>query len=415
MKYSSRSLEKQMNKTALVFKQEFKTMISRKGFIIMTIIVPLIFVLGIGIYQIVSGVVQPSVEITKVGYVDNIGGFSQYTTQGSISLVPFSTTDEATKALLASDIKEYIVVDASYYNTSVISLYTLEKQLIAPPEITSAIKTFLTSNMLVNSVSQATINLVEAPLNVVSIRLTDTGVVAPDQGGYGNLLIPSIFSLLLVLTITFSSAYLLQGLGDEKENRLIEVLLSSVSTRQLIVGKVLGLGLAGLIQVLIWVIAAPFLLEFASSSVGGFLSTVQIAPSFLILCVAYFILGYLLFAIIMTAVGAISPSAREGQQIAPIFTLGAVSPLWFSSLIIMFPNNPFVIFLTIFPLTAPVTLMMRMGSTDVALWQILASIGVMLLSIVGGLILTIKIVRAFLLMYGKRPSLGAIFRAIRSN
>jgi ABC-2 type transport system permease protein len=129
----------------------------------------------------------------------------------------------------------------------------------------------------------------------------------------------------------------------------------------------------------------------------------------------YFVLGYLLFAVISTGLGAITPSAREGQQLATIFTLSAVAPLWVSSLIIMFPNNPVFIFLTVFPLTAPVTLMIRLGSTDVAAWQIILSIAVMLISVVVGLLLTIRIVRTFLLMYGKRPGLGAIIRSFKNG
>ena len=141
---------------------------------------------------------------------------------------------------------------------------------------------------------------------MISIRLTETGTVSPEQGGYGNLLVPGIFSLLLMLSIIFSSAYLIQSLGDEKENRLIEVLVSSVSVRELLIGKVLGLGAAGLVQVLVWVISTPLLLGLASSSIGGFLKTLQVPPNFYILCVVYFILGYLLFAMISMAIGAIS-------------------------------------------------------------------------------------------------------------
>ena len=404
-----------MNKTYLIFKHEFLNMIRRTGFIIMTLIVPLIFILVIVIYQIVSGVIQPSGEITSIGYIDNIGGFEQYTSQGNINLVRFASIEEANQSLIDGDIKEYIVLEPSYISTSLVNLYTLEKQLILPPEEVAAIKNFLTSNLLSGQVPQPTIDIIEAPLNVVAIRLTETGEIAPEQGGVGSVLVPSIFSLLLILSITFSSTYLLQGLGDEKENRLIEVLLSSVSTRQLIIGKVLGIGAAGLVQVLVWVISTPFIVNFASSSIGGFLSTLQIPFNFLILCIIYFILGYLLFAVISTALGAISPSAREGQQLATIFTLTAVCPLWFASAIIMFPNNPVFIFLTIFPLTAPVTLIMRLGSTDVAAWQIVVSIIVLLLSIVIGLFLTVKVVRTFLLMYGKRPSLGTIIRNLRSG
>jgi ABC-2 type transport system permease protein len=250
---------------------------------------------------------------------------------------------------------------------------------------------------------------------MVSVRLTETGAISPEQGGFGNLLVPGIFSLLLYLSIIFSSSYLIQGLGDEKESRLIEVLLSSISVRDLLIGKVLGLGAAGLVQVVIWVISTPLILGVASSSIGGFFTSLSVAPSFLILCVVYFILGYLLFAIISMAVGAVSPSAREGQQFVTIFTLPAVAPLWFASTIMLFPNSPVWVALTIFPFTAPVTLMMRLGSTAVPTWQIAVSILALLLFIGGGMLLTARTVRTYLLMYGKRPRLGEIIRNLRSG
>jgi ABC-2 type transport system permease protein len=404
-----------MNKTFLIFRQEFLGTVRRKGFIIMTFIVPLVALLGIGAYHIISGAIKPSAEITHIGYVDTVGGFSQDTSQGKIELQPFETVDKANQGLANKDIKGYIVISQDYLNTGTMNYYTLEKQLTPPNDIVSAIKNFLSSNLLTGKVPPSTVALIEAPLNMASVRLTETGSISPEQGGYGNLLVPGIFSLLLYLSIIFSSSYLIQGLGDEKESRLIEILLSSVSTRQLLTGKVLGLGAAGLVQVVIWIISTPLIIGLASSSIGGFFASLKVEPSFLILCVVYFILGYLLFAIISMAVGAVSPSAREGQQFVTIFTLPAVAPLWFSSAIMLFPNNPVWVALTIFPITAPVTLMLRLGSTAVPAWQITASVIVLAITIIGGLLLTVRVVRTFLLMYGKRPSLGEIIRNFRAS
>jgi ABC-2 type transport system permease protein len=404
-----------MNKTLLIFRHEFRTTLTRKAFIIMTFIVPLVALLAIGAYQVISKAVKPSVEITNIGYIDTVGGFDHYTSQNKFALVPYSSTDEANKALGVKDIKGYFVISPDYLAAGVINYFTLEKQLEPPVDTLAAIKYFLSSNLLAGKVPQSTIDLVQTPLRMTTTRLTETGAVSQEQGGYGNLLVPGIFSLLLLLSMMFSSSYLIQGLGDEKENRLIEVLLSSVSVRQLLMGKVLGLGAAGLVQVVVWVISAPLLLGLASSSIGGFLKTLVVPPNFYVLCIVYFILGYLLFAMISTAIGAISPSAREGQQLATIFTLPAVAPLWFSSTILLFPNSPVWIVLTIFPLTAPVTLMLRLGSTDVPAWQIAVSILVLLACIAGGLMLTARIVRTFLLMYGKRPRLGEIIRNLRNG
>jgi ABC-2 type transport system permease protein len=405
-----------MNKTLLIFRHEFVYTLKRVGFIIMTLIVPVLALLGIVIFQIVSEVMKPTVaEIVNIGYVDQIGDFAGYTAQGKIQFTPFDHPELATAALIDKSVSEYIVVSPDYLTTGAINRYTLEKQLDTPPETAAAIKNFLTSNMLAGKVSENIAILVESPLKIAVTRLTETGAVATEQGGYANLLIPAIFSLLLALSLTFSSNYLLQGLGEEKESRLIEVLLSSVSTRQLLTGKVLGLGAAGLIQVAVWLISAPLLLNLASSTFGGFFSNIQLPGSFVVLGIVYFVLGYLLFAVLSAGVGAISPNAREGQQLAAIFTVLAISPLWFSSALMFLPKNPIWVFLTIFPITAPVEVMLRLGVSGVPGWQLAVSIIVMALSIVGIMLLSVRVLRTYLLMYGKRPGLGEILRNLRNG
>ena len=404
-----------MNKTLLILRHEFLHTIKRRGFIIITIIVPLIALLAIGVSQLVSGIAKPTVEITTIGYVDEFGGFQQHTSQGNITLIRFDTPDDATEALVKGDIKEYFVIPPDYISSGVVNRYTLEKQVVTPSATTTAIKNFLTSNLLAGKVPANTLARIEAPLNLVTTRLTETGAVAAEQGGLENFIIPAVFSLLLALSIIFSSTYLLQGLGEEKENRLIEVLLSSVSTRQLLIGKVLGLGVAGLVQVAVWVISAPLLLSLASSSIGGFISTIQLPANFLVLAVLYFILGYLLFAVLSAGIGAISSNSREGQQLIGIFTFPIFIPLWAGSLQFMFPESPIWVILSIFPITAPVEVMLRLGVSDIPAWQLATSIAVLALSIIGGLLLTAKVFRTYLLMYGKRPGFGEIIRSLRSG
>jgi ABC-2 type transport system permease protein len=405
-----------VNKTQLIFRHEFLNAIKRKGFIIMTLIVPVLGLLGIGIFSLVSATAGPTVvEITTIGYVDEAGGFDQYTTQGNIELVGFDTQDEATAALISGDVSEYFIIPADYTSTGLINRYTLARELETPPSITTAIKNFLTSNLLAGKVPSETVELVEKPLSLVTTRLTETGEVAAEQGGFGNLIIPGVFSLLLALSLQFSCVYLVQGLGDEKESRLIEVLLSSVSTRQLLIGKVLGLGVAGLVQVSVWLASLPLLLNLASSTFGGFFSEIQLPANFIVLGMVYFILGYALFAALSAGIGAISPSAREGQQLIPMFTLLLFVPLWFSSILFVFPDSPLWPVLTIFPVTAPITVMLRLGVTGVPAWQLAVSILVLALSIVGVLFLAIRVFRTYLLMYGKRPSWGEIIQNLRSG
>ncbi|MFC1928463.1 ABC transporter permease [Chloroflexota bacterium] len=405
-----------MNKTQLIFRHEFLNTIKRVGFIIMTLIVPVLALLAIGIFQLVSAIIEPSeVETTTVGYVDEVGRFDQYTTQGTIELVRFYIPDDATAALINGDVSEYFVIPPDYMSTGVINRYTLEKQVETPPVIAMIIKNFLTSNMLVGKVPPETVYRIEAPLNLVVTRLTETGAVATEQGGYGNVIIPGIFSFLLAFSIIFSASYMLSGLVDEKENRLIEVLLSSVSTRQLLTGKVLGLGAAGLVQVAVWLVSLPLLLNLASSAFGGFFSAIQLPSNFIALGLVYFVLGYLFFVVVAAGIGAISTNTREGQQLVMTLTMPVFIPFWFGSLLFIYPNNPIWVVLSIFPITAPATTMLRLGVSDVPIWQLVISIVVLGLSIVGALFVAIRVFRIYLLMYGKRPSWGEIIQNLRSG
>ena len=399
-----------MNKTFLIFKHEFLHTIKRTGFIILTFALPVLALLAIGVFQLISGITKPPTEMTRIGYVDEAGGFDQFTTQRSIALVRFDTLEAATQSLIKKDVNEYFVVPPDYISTGIISRYTVQKEVTPPPATATAIKNFLLSNLLAGKVPATTVARIEAPLNLVTITLTATGNVATEQGGLANLVVPGVFGILLALALSFSSAYMLQGLGEEKENRLMEILLSSISTRQLISGKVLGIGAAGLLQVVVWVVSIPFLLNLASSSIGGFISTIRIPANFLVLGVTYFILGYLLFAVLSAGIAAISATVREGQGLASIFTLFAVAPFWFYSLLMLFPNSPVWVVFSIFPFSAPVLVMLRLGMTGVPAWQLTASIAALVLSIVGGLLLTAKLLRTYILMYGKRPNLGEIFR-----
>jgi len=404
-----------MNKMLLVFRHEFRHTVKRTGFIVLTLAPPLLALLGIGIFNIVSGITKPQTELNQIGYVDEVGDFDRFTTQGDLTLVRFDTTEAATQALIAKEIKEYLVIPPDFISTGIIRRYTTQREITPPAATTTAIKNFISSNLLAGKVPATTVTRVEEPLNFITTTLTATGAVAPEQGGSANLVIPIIFGALLAASLLFSSSYLLQGLGAEKENRLMEILLSSVSTRQLITGKVLGIGTAGLVQVAVWVAATPLLLNLASSSIGGFISTVHMPAGLLALAVVYFILGYLVFAVLSVGAAAVSSSVREAQSLASIFTLWAIAPFWLLSLIMAFPNSPAWVVLSIFPFSAPVMVILRLGVTGVPVWQLATSIAVLVSCIIGGLVLSSKLLRTYMLMYGKRPNLGEIIRNLKSG
>ena len=404
-----------MNKTILILKHEFGQTIKRKSFIIMTLAFPVLALIAIGAFGLIQGMEKPPAlgEAITIGYVDEVGKFSDYTSQPGVTLIPYPIPEEAKSALLAGEISEYFIIPEDYLSTGAITRYTLKRQLEPPGKIERAVKSFLLSNLLLGETSPEIVERVKAPIELVSIRLDETGRVAVDQGGFGAFVVPYLFGILLIMSIFTSSGFLLQGLGEEKENRIIEILLSSVSARQLLTGKVLGLGAAGLLQIVIWLSSARVLVQIASTSIGGLLSALQIPGNFVALGIVYFILGYLLFAILMAGVGSIGATAREGQQLATMFTMPMILPLILIGVIMSNPDHVFTRVLTLFPITAPVTVMVRMGLTDIPAWELAVSIALLLASIIGAMVLAAKVFRTFLLMYGKRPRLGEIIRYLR--
>ncbi len=401
-------------KTLLILSREFMQTIRRKSFILTTLAFPLLALLGLGTYQLVSGMTrEPSTQETiQVGYVDKTGIFDQFKEQPGVAFVDYGTEGQVKQALLEGKITQYLVIPTDYVEKGVISRFTLKQEIETPTRHAVALRNFLLDNMLNDQGVDSTARIKE-PMAVVSTRLDKTGEVAANQGGFGTFILPYLFAILLIISIFSSSGFLLQGLGEEKQNRVMEILLSSVSPRQLLTGKVLGLGAAGLVQIIVWLATIAVAAPIASAAIAGFLGPIHLSASVFGLGLLYFILGYLLFAMVMAAVGAIATTAQEGQQISTIFTLFAVAPLWFAMFIIENPSHAITRVLTFIPFTAPITVMTRLGLTQVPAWEIAVSVVLLIATILGTLFVASKVLRAFLLMYGKRPNLHEVVQVVR--
>jgi len=402
-------------RTRRILRHEFLHTIKKKGFIILTLAIPVLVLLGIGIIKLASNVAVPSDSVTQIGYVDQIGGFDPLYETAGIELIRIESEDAATVALTEGALDEYFVIPADYVATGTVARYTLEKELTPPPAVESTIEGFLDSNLLASEVPPELIGRVLTPVHIVTTTLTTEGTVAEDQGGFVNFIVPAFFGMLMAIALNVSANYVLQSLGEEKENRLMEILLSTVSPRQLLTGKLLGRGMAGLLQVLLWAISIPLLLRLGSATIGGMLSAIEVTPGLLVLGVVYFVLGYLLFAVVALAIAAICSTVREAQGIAPLFTLMAVAPFWFISLLMFFPNSPVWVVFSLVPFSAPVLVMLRLGITGVPIWQLVASMAILGASVLGGLWIAAKLLRIYLLMYGKRPRVREIVRALRAG
>jgi ABC-2 type transport system permease protein len=405
-----------MNKSFLIFKHEFLLKIKSASFIILTLSVPVAALLGIGIFKLAKTMFEdPNAEIPAIGYVDQVGMFDDHTDMGVTALVPFATREAANQALAGGRVTEYFVIPEDFISSGIIQRFTLENEASTPAFTANLIWRFLTVNLLDKKIAPETIALIVTPLDLEVTWVTEEGEIVLEKSNIANIIIPGVFALLMSLALMFGTTSLVSGLGEEKESRLIEVLFSSVSVRQLLISKVLAMGIAGLLQVMVWLISIPLLLDLASSSFGDLLRGIELPANFIVLGVVYFILGYLLFAILSIGVGAISSNAAEGNALAMFYTMATFIPLWFLGFLPAFPNNPIWVVLTLFPITAPIQTMVRLGVADIPFWQIAASIGISVLSIIAGLTLVIKIFRIYMLMYGKRPSFREISRTLKNS
>ena len=192
--------------------------------------------------------------------------------------------------------------------------------------------------------------------------LDPTGHEVPEQvvgEDIRRFLVPTMAALFLSVALFAGAGYLLLGPLREKENRILELLLASVTPDELLSGKLLGIGGAGLLQFALWVCLLAIPLAILAPMIGISLTPIAWAT-------AFFLAGYALFGALMLGVGAIADTARHAQQLSGVFTLAAMIPFMFSFLIIQSPNGLFARVLTFVPVTAPITVMFRMSAGHLA-------------------------------------------------
>ena len=404
-----------MNKSLIIAKHEFLVTVKRLGFILLTISFPVLGLGGVWGTQLIQNrqqtIITPTAA-TKIGYVDETGMFNDYRNQLGTIFVPYESEDEAKRAVLDREIEKYFLIPSDYLATGMVIQYSTEREIEVAELIQKHLSNFLLSNLLVGKASPQIVERAKTPYVLTLLTLSQTGQVTENPNPFASFIVPYFFGILLAISIFTASGFLLQGVVEEKENRVMEILLSSVSARQLLMGKVLGLGSAGLLQLLIWAVSARVVGRIASVNLD-FAKGLNISVGIIVLGVIYFLLGYLLFSVLMAAVGSLGTSARESQQLASIFSLTAVIPFMLMPLIVEHPNHIIARVLSIFPFTAPITVMERLAATDIAPWELTVSVIVLAASVVGAMILAAKVFRMGILMYGKRPSFREILRYIR--
>jgi ABC-2 type transport system permease protein len=181
--------------------------------------------------------------------------------------------------------------------------------------------------------------------------------------------------------------------------------LSSLTPRDLMLGKLVGVGLAGMTQLAIWALVGLAMSGYAASSAVAMLSSMEIPPAVFGYLMMYFLLGFLLYSALFMTVGAACSTEQDAQQYQGLITLPMIVPLMTLMLLIQNPASSLAVVLSMIPLFAPMMMLARIILLEPPMWQILLSVALLLVAIYLSIVFAARVFRVGILIYGKRPSL----------
>jgi len=397
-----------MEKFWMIATNEYKRHVLRKRFIFAVLSMPFFVIIFIGII-IIMGVFMS--DRSPVGYVDHAGILNNPIPEGNpkdifepgLEMIAYKSDEIALKALEAKDVQAVFILTETYQDDYVVPLYFNDQ----PDGNTSTqIFRFIRTNVIAGEYIP---NLERVKQGTNFLLQSLDGSKNFKGSEWYNILPPIVISILFLVVVMTSGGYLLQALVEEKENRTMEIVITSVSPSQLMAGKIVGNISVGLTQLLIWLIFGWLGLMVAGRFIPE-LSNLDISLGLIFQSALVILPAFVSIASMMAALGATVTDSREAQQVSGLFTLPTMIPLWFMTAIIMNPNGAISIFLSYFPLSAPVTLSLRNVFTIIPTWEWII---IMTIQVVFAVMMVWLAGRAFrmgMLQYGKRISLKQLFR-----
>jgi ABC-2 type transport system permease protein len=248
------------------------------------------------------------------------------------------------------------------------------------------------------------------PIKVEAIRV-ERG--RESKGGSGGKFVEVfVMVMLLYMAVLLYGISVMRSVLEEKTSRILEVLLSSATSTQLMVGKLLGVGAVGLTQILVWVVITV-VFAMPALAMQPTLSEFQIAPGVLIAFAVFFLLGYLLYSTVYAMIGAITTTEQEGQQLQFAVVIPLVLSVFMLTPVVRSPDSPAMVWLSMVPFFSPVLMYARIVVQTPPWWQIALSIVLLIATIAGIMILCARIYRIGILIYGKRPNLPEILKWVK--
>lgn len=368
-----------MNKTWVIFKHELLKVLTSRSFLFTLFLVPLASLVVFAVVgQLQKSASVPAIEEVFIepqpkselrGLVDHSTLVKTIPDEYSQVLKIFPDEAGADQALTLEQINSYYVVSADYVDSGEIEFVIPDFNPLSDTEQSSMISDVMKFNLLAQQpdVLVRVRNLIALDYNVLQDE------PQRDPGSMLTFFLPYVVTFLFYMLILSTASMMLSSISREKENRVMEVILTSMTPLNMLTGKIFALGLTGLLQTIVWSSIGLVLLRLGGTtfSIGA---EFQLPVSILLWGVLFFLLGYTIYASLMAGLGALVPNLRESSQATMLVIIPLVIPLMFISSLIESPDSALSVGLSLFPLTSPVAMMTRLAGGPVPFWQLALAI-----------------------------------------
>ncbi len=427
-----------MSKIGLIIGREFNIRVRKKTFIITTLLMPLLMVAMVVVPSLIARFGGESTNVKSIVVVDSSGVIADKL--ASSDAIEYQIVDGEYPEVTTSypNVFGYLVIGRDIIdNPTNVQLYTTQSSTLSTEgEIEGLLSAIITQSRIDSSGVEGLAELMgqvsaRAKVNTFSIETDDSGEVVHKASSSGAAMgVAYLGGFMIYMFILIYGMMVLQGVVEEKSNRVLEVIVSSVKPYQLMMGKILGVASVAILQFIIWIVlggagiylASDMLAGGADMAVGvmptgilGLFSTLT-DPWFIIRIVGGFIIffagGYLLYASFFAAIGSAVDNVADTQQLQIPVTIPLILGLFVMMSAMQNPDSSLAFWFSMIPLTSPIIMMARLAY-GVPLWEFALSVTLLYGSFVGMVFVAAKIYRVGIFMYGKKPTISEIIRWMR--